>query len=235
MQRAFDQLFHDVCFMKLPVMILGVRSGFAGYDSPTHHGIYDFAYLKCIPNLKIMYPKDINELKRMIQYNLSHLSQPCMIFMPYGPLDDCSDIVDISKESDKDFQKAEILEKGEDLLIITVGNKFKTARDIYILLQEKGIDSGLINLRYLKPLPEEQLVKIMGEYKYVVTIEEYVLEGGVGSSIANLILDNNIKVDLLRIALPNIFAKPGSNEELTNLYGLNSKTIFNKITKRWFI
>lgn len=235
MQRAFDQLFHDVCFMKLPVMILGVRSGFAGYDSPTHHGIYDFAYLKCIPNLKIMYPKDINELKRMIQYNLSHLSQPCMIFMPYGPLDDYSDIVDISKESDEDFQKAEILEKGEDLLIITVGNKFKIAREVYILLQKKGVDSGLINLRYLKPLPEEQLVKIMGEYKYVVTIEEYVLEGGVGSSIANLILDNSIKVDLLRIALPNIFAKPGSSEELTNLYGLNSKTIFNKITKRWFI
>ncbi|MCJ7790049.1 MAG: 1-deoxy-D-xylulose-5-phosphate synthase [Candidatus Atribacteria bacterium] len=235
MQRAFDQLFHDVCFMSLPVMILGVRSGFAGYDSPTHHGIYDFAYLKCIPNLKIMYPKDINELKRMIQYNLSHLSQPLMIFMPYGPLDDYLDIVDISKESDEDFQKAEILEKGEDLLIITVGNKFKIARDVYILLQKKGIDSGLINLRYLKPLPEEQLVKIMGEYKYVVTIEEYVLEGGVGSSIANLILDNNIKVDLIRMALPNIFAKPGSNEELTKFYGLDCKTIFNKIIKRWFI
>jgi 1-deoxy-D-xylulose-5-phosphate synthase len=220
--------------MNLPVMILGVRSGFAGYDSPTHHGIYDFPYLKCIPNLKIMYPKDINELERMIRYNLSHLSQPCMIFMPYGPLDDYSDVIDISKESDEEFQKAEILERGRDLLIITVGNKFKTARAVHTLLQKKGIDSGLINLRYLKPLPEEQLVKIMGEYKHVVTIEEYVLEGGVGSSIANLILDNTIKVDLLRIGLPTIFAKPGSNEELTDIYGLDTETIFNKVIEKWF-
>ncbi len=234
MQRAFDQLFHDVCFMNLPVMILGVRSGFAGYDSPTHHGIYDFSYLKCIPNLKIMYPKDINELERMILYNLVHLSQPCMILMPYGPLDNYSNIVDIHKESDEDFQKAEILEQGEDLLIITVGNKFKIAREVHTLLRKRRIDSGLINLRYLKPLPEKQLVKIMGESKHVVTIEEYVLEGGVGSSIGDLILDNSIHVDLLRIGVPTVYAIPGSDEELTNLYGLDTKTIFNKIIKRWF-
>lgn len=234
MQRAFDQLFHDVCFMNLPVMILGVRSGFAGYDSPTHHGIYDFPYLNCIPNLKIMYPKDINELERMMRYNLLHLSQPCMILMPYGPLDDYSDIVDISKESDEDFQNAEILELEGELLIITVGNKFKTAREVRTLLQKKGIDSGLINLRYLKPLPEKQLIKIMREYKHFVTIEEYVLEGGIGCSIACLILDNNINADLLRVGLPSMYAKPGSNEELTRLYGLDSKTIFNRIIKKWF-
>ena len=234
MQRAFDQLFHDVCFMNLPVMILGVRSGFAGYDSPTHHGIYDFSYLKCIPNLKIMYPKDINELERMVRYNLSHLSQPCMILMPYGPLDDYSDIVDIANESDKDFQNAEVLERGEELLIISVGKKFKTAREVHVLLRKRGIGSGLINLRYLKPLPEEQLVKIMGESKHVVIIEEYILEGGVGSSIGDLILDNNIHVDLLRIGMPTVYAIPGSDDELTNLYRLDIKTIFNKIMKRWF-
>lgn len=234
MQRAFDQLFHDVCFMDLPVMVLGVRSGFAGYDHPTQHGIYDFSYLKCIPNLKLMYPKDINELGRMIRYNLSHLSHPCMIFIPYGPLDDFSDIVDISKESDEDFQNAEILERGRDLLIITVGNKFKTAREVHTLLQKKRIDSGLINLRYLKPLPENQLIKITREYERIVIIEEYILEGGVGSSIGDLILGDNINVDLLRIGLPTIYAKPGSNDELTEFYGLDSETIFNKIIKKWF-
>ncbi|GAG69187.1 unnamed protein product [marine sediment metagenome] len=181
-----------------------------------------------------MYPKDINELERMILYNLVHLSQPCMILMPYGPLDNYSNIVDIHKESDEDFQKAEILEQGENLLIITVGNKFKIAREVYTLLRKRRIDSGLINLRYLKPLPEKQLVKIMGESKHVVTIEEYVLEGGVGSSIGDLILDNSIHVDLLRIGVPTVYAIPGSDEELTNLYGLDTKTIFNKIIKRWF-
>lgn len=234
MQRAFDQLFHDICFMNLPVMILGVRSGFAGYDSQTHHGIYDFPYLKCIPNLKIMYPKDINELERMMRYNLLHLSQPTMILMPYGPVDNYSNIVDISKESDEDFQKAEVIKKGSELLIITVGNKFKTAKELYVLLQENEIDSGLVNLRYLKPLPENQLIEIITKYKYVVTIEEFILDGGIGSSIGNLILDNNINVELLRIGLPTIFAKPGSNEELSKVYGLESKTIINKIIQRWY-
>lgn len=234
MQRAFDQLYHDVCFMNLPVLILGVRSGFAGYDSPTHHGIYDYSYLKCIPNLKIMYPKDINELERMIRYNLLHLSQPTLILMPYGPVDDYSNIVEINNESDYNFQKAEIVKTGSELLIITVGNKFKIANEINSLLSEKGIGSGLVNLRYLKPLPEDQLIEIMAKYKHIVTIEEYILDGGVGSSIGNLILDNNINVELLRIGLPTIFAKTGSNEELSKLYGLESKTIIDKIIQRWY-
>jgi len=234
MQRAFDQLFHDICFMNLPVLILGIRSGFGGYDNPTHHGIYDLPYLKSIPNLKIMYPKDINELRRMMEFSISDLKQPTMILMPYGSQDDYSNIVDINIESIEEFQKAEIIVDEGQLLILTVGNKFRTALEVHDILKEIGINSGLVNIRYLKPLPQEQLLELFKRYKYVVTIEEYVLDGGMGSSVANLIMDHNIDVELLRIGIPNIFAEPGSNEELSNIYEIDSRHIIKMILNKYY-
>jgi 1-deoxy-D-xylulose-5-phosphate synthase len=230
LQRAFDQLFHDICFMNLPVMILSSRSGFAGFDSPTHHGIYDFAYLSGLPNLRMLYPKDHYELERMVKRELGKLKSPVWIGMPYGPADE---IKDISSESEESFSKPEIVYKGKDMLLITVGHKYKAALKVTDQLRKNGIDCGLVNLRYLKPLPEQELLVLLSNVSRVVTIEEWVLHNSVSSSIANLILDNGLKCELLRIGIPDVFVEPGSNEELCNKYMLDNDGILVQIKQRW--
>ncbi len=232
MQRALDQLIHDVCFMNLPTLILTVRTGFSGYDSPTHHGIYDFSYMRGLPNLRIMYPKDRFELERMVRDNLRSLRGPTLIGMPYGPLDEFDD--QVLTEPPESFAKAEVVNKGTDLLLITVGHKYGAALGAVQRLKEDGIDCGLVNLRYLKPLPEDQLAALIAQVPRVVSLEEAVLDGGVGSAIAAVILDRNLKCELLRIGIPCQFVEPGSNEELCRLYGLDAEGVLSKIRTRWF-
>lgn len=232
MQRAFDQLFHDICFMNLATLILTVRTGFAGYDNPTHHGIYDFAYMRGLPNLRILYPKDRFELERMVRDNLHYLKGPTLIGMPYGPVDEIDESVLL--ESPASFNQAQVVRGGKDMLLIAVGNKYRTAFNIAQKLTRDGLDCGLVNLRYLKPLPEEQLISLITKTQHVVSIEEGVLDGGIGGAIAALILDNDIGCKLLRIGVPTKFVEPGSHEELSRVYGLDENGILSKIKARWF-
>ena len=231
MQRAFDQLLHDVCIANLPTLILVVRSGFAGYDHPTQHGIYDFSYLCGLPNLKILYPKDRFELERMIKDNVRKLNGPILIAMPHGPVDEFD--ASVLNEDSFTFSQAEIVFPGEDIIFMTVGNKFKTAKKVVEKLRAENIKAGLVNLRYLKPLPKIQLVNLMRNVKRVITLEEYVLDGGVGSAIATLAMDERLDCEVLRFGLPCAFIEPGSNDELSKIYGLDAETIFEKIKQYW--
>lgn len=232
MQRAFDQLIHDVCFMNLPTLLLTVRTGFSGYDNPTHHGIYDFAYLRGLPNLRMLYPKDGPELERMLRTSLRRLAGPTLIAMPYGPADDFDRSV--FDEPEADFARPQAVHTGSDLLLVAVGHKFGAARRAAEELRAQGIDCGLLNLRYLKPLPESDLVEHMGRVPRVASIEEGVLDGGIGSAIAALILDRGIGCRLLRIGIPCKFVEPGSNEELCRLYKLDAEGIVSRIRERFF-
>ena len=220
MQRAFDQLLHDVCFTNRPTLILSLRSGFSGYDNPTHHGIYDISYLRPLPNLTILYPKDGPELSKMIQSSLSNLQGPVMIMMPYGPLDD------FGITSDGDVFSPQLVKHGNDIVILAVGNKFGVAQEV-----AESLGAGLINLRQIKPLPENQLVEMIQSYRHVVTLEEAVLDGGVGSAISSLLTDYFLPNDLLRIGLPCKFIQPGSNQELCHQYGLDAKEFGKRFIK----
>lgn len=231
LQRAFDQMFHDVCFMEKPILMMGVRSGFAGYDNPTHHGIYDFPYLRGMPNLKIMYPKDRYETERMVRDELRNLSGPVLILMPYGPVDDFDPSV--MEESDESFSRPQVLETGRDLTVIAVGNKFAAARDAVERLRADGIDAGLVNIRYLKPLPVDALTDILSSVPRAVTVEEYVRDGGVGGAIAELVSDQEIPCKILRIASPTVFVEPGLNSDLEKKYGLDADGIVASIRERW--
>ncbi|MEZ4292709.1 MAG: 1-deoxy-D-xylulose-5-phosphate synthase [Myxococcota bacterium] len=231
MQRAFDQLIHDVCFMDLPILILTVRTGFAGYDNPTHHGIYETGYTRPLPNLRTMYPKDVHELERMVRDGLVSLAHPTLVAMPYGP----GDAFDASvlEEPAESFARAELVEEGSELLLIAVGPRFAAAREACSRLRTAGTSAGLVNLRHLKPLPEAQLVDLMRRYRRVVTVEEAVLDGGVGSAIAALAMDHELDCRLLRIGLPCAFVEPGSNEELARAYRLDADGILARIQERW--
>jgi 1-deoxy-D-xylulose-5-phosphate synthase len=231
MQRAFDQLIHDVCFMNLPVLLLSFRSGFGGYDNPTHHGIYDFSYLRGLPNLDVLYPKDRFEAERMVSDNLRALDRPVLILMPYGPVAEID--ARVLREAPADFGRAQVVATGHDLLLIAVGHKFAVATEVVDTLRDQGCDAGLINLRYLKPLPEAQLATLMADAARVVTLEEAVKDGGVGSAIADLVTDRNIETQILRVGLPTVFVEPGSNDELCAAYGLDAAGVLDRITKRW--
>jgi 1-deoxy-D-xylulose-5-phosphate synthase len=222
LQRAFDQILHDVCFSNLPTLILSVRSGFSGYDNPTHHGIYDIAYLRPLPNLTVLYPKDGDELGAMIRVTLADLNSPVMIMTPYGPLDD------FGGPGDGDPREPEVALKGDRTLILTVGNKFGAAREA-----AQRLGSGLVNLRCLKPLPEQHLIQLIAPYQRLVSVEEAVLEGGIGSALAALLADRAESKELLRIGLPCTFIEPGSNEELCRRYGMDAEGICAQILKRW--
>jgi len=222
LQRAFDQLLHDVCFSNLPTLILSMRSGFSGYDNPTHHGIYDISYLRPFPNLTILYPKDSQELEIMIKDSLENIKSPIMIMMPYGP------IKHFGSTKTSDITRPELVLVGKDTLIITVGNKFEESKEAAI-----RTNSGLMNIRCLKPLKDNELVEIFLDYKKIVVVEEAVLDGGIGSCISSLITDRNINIEVLRLGIPCKFVEPGSNEELSEKYNLNSDGICNAIKNRW--
>ena len=232
LQRAFDQLIHDVCFTRRPTLILGFRSGFSGYDNPTHHGIYDFSYLRGVPNLEVLYPKDRYEAERMVRDNLRRLESPVMILMPYGPVEAFDP--DVLHEPAISFARAEVVEPGEDLLLVAVGHKYRVAREVTDELRARGVRAQLVNLRYLKPLPDEQLLGLMAAHSRVVTLEEAVLDGGVGSAIAALAADFDVGCEFLRVGVPtSLFVEPGSNEELSRIYGLSTEQVRDEILIRW--
>jgi 1-deoxy-D-xylulose-5-phosphate synthase len=230
-QRAFDQLVHDVCFLEQPVLLLLYRSGFAGYDNPTHHGIYDLAYLRGVPNLRLCYPKDRFEAERMVRDELRALSGPTAILMPYGPAEELDESVRL--ETPEAFAQPQVDYAGRELAVLTVGNRYAAALEAVEVLRERGVDAGLVNLRYLKPLPEAFLVEELRAVKRVVTLEEGVLEGGVGSALAALALDHGLAPELLRIGLPCTFVEPGSSAELARRYGLDGPGVLARIRARW--
>lgn len=223
LQRAYDQLIHDVCFTNLPVLILSSRSGFSGYDNPTHHGIYDIAYLRSMPNLKILYPKDAFELKAMMENVLADIDGPTMIMMPYGPID----------EFDADVKGAidvpEVCSQSDELMLLTVGNKFGAVSEV----AKSFTSAGVVNLRCLKPLAEKELLDILNSTKRIVVIEEAVKSGGIGSDILALAMENRCQAEMLRIGLPCTFVEPGSNEELCEKYGLDAVGLEKQIRAHW--
>jgi len=231
LQRAFDQLVHDVCFTGLPTLILAVRSGFSGYDNPTHHGIYDFAYLRGLPNLVMLYPKDRYEAERMVEECLRDLRGPTMILMPYGPAPAFDPAV--LEEPGSTLFEPQVVEAGRELCLFAVGHKFAVAREVVRELRAEGVACGLVNLRRLKPLPEEALAELLAEVERAVVLEEAVLDGGVGSAIAALVTDRSLQCELLRVGLPCAFVEPGSNAELERAYGLDARGVREKIAARW--
>jgi len=231
LQRAFDQLYHDVCFANLPVLVLAVRSGFSGYDNPTHHGIYDFAYTRGLPNLEILYPKDRHETERMVRDELRSLAGPVLICMPYGPVDDFDP--GVLSESEASFARPQIVRSGHDLSLFTVGHKFGVAREVVERLEAADVRAGLVNLRRLKPLVAGDLVPLLEGTPRAVSLEEGVLDGGVGSALGDLVHDARVATELLRLGIPCRFVEPGSNEELCARYGLDAPGVLESIFSRW--
>jgi 1-deoxy-D-xylulose-5-phosphate synthase len=177
LQRGYDQIVHDVCLQKLPVIFAIDRAGLVGADGETHHGVFDIAFLRHIPNMTIMSPKNKNEFKKMLKFAID-LSSPVAIRYPRGqcPMED-------KKIQDISLGKFEIIESGKDICIIALGNKNKEAERLVNKFSNKGLTTTHINLRFVKPLDIEALCKIIERHKVCITLEAGCYQGGVGQMI----------------------------------------------------
>lgn len=227
LQRAYDQLIHDVCFSNDNVLILAVRSGFAGYDNPTHHGIYDQSYLKGIPNLKMFYPTNGQHLYEIIKELIKNPIGPVCVFMPYGNQEEGSLLSDIPLPSD--LLESHEITSGQTGLVITTGNKIKDCLEASRILEKDDISIKIVNINKLKPLNTEYLSKLMKAYNNIFSVEENVGEGGLGESLSSIIVKNSIKSSLTSFSLPNVFVQGGSTDELSALYELDAPSIAIKI------
>jgi len=230
LQRAFDQIIHDISFMNLPVTILGARSGFAGFDSPTHHGIYDLSYLRSVPNLKIFYPGTSHELNKIIEMRGRAPDGPMLILYPYEGVRDDEEMYQPKEPS---IENAEVIYQSRTGYILSVGNTLATAFELRKMLSLDNIDFGIVNIRWINPLPNDQLLSLLKSVKYVVTTEENVRDGGFGSSIAELIVDNELTCRLLRSGIEKGFAGPGNKNELCKETEIDAESILKKIKGRW--
>ncbi len=227
LQRGFDQVLHDVCLQNLPVTFALDRAGIVGADGPTHHGLYDLAYLRCMPNMTLMAPKDENELRRMLLTAL-YSNGPAALRYPRGngqgvPLEDPITPLPIGK--------AELLREGTDLLIVALGSMVPPAQALAARLhQEENLSCALINARFVKPLDEEMVLHWARQTPGVVTLEEGCEPGGFGSAIAEALGRAGLAKPWLCCAVPDRVVHHGDSRRIMDDEGLSPEALFRRIT-----
>jgi 1-deoxy-D-xylulose-5-phosphate synthase len=231
LQRGYDQVIHDVCLQKLPVILALDRAGLVGEDGETHHGLFDLAFLRIIPNLTIMVPKDELELSQMLTTAFT-VEGPVAIRYPRGK--------GIGRCLEKAYErlplgKSEILRWGNDLAIIGVGPIVYEGMKAAELLADKGIECAVINARFVKPLDEETLIQFAKRGKKIVTLEEHVVTGGFGSAVLEMLHRHQINdCRIINIGLPDEFAKHGKSDLLREKYGLTFTAIEERVLKQFY-
>ena len=218
LQRAYDQIVHDVCLQKAPVKFALDRAGLVGKDGETHQGIMDFSYLRSMPNMTVMAPKDEHELEAMVQTAVQYDDGPIAFRYPRGEIEglDEEDTIDTIE-----IGSAEILREGTDGVILAIGSMVPRSLQAAQELATVGIDLTVVNSRFVKPLDEDLITELSEKHDYLFTAEEHLIQGGFGSAVAELIVDNNFDIDVTRIALPDKFIEHGSQGDLLARYGLD--------------
>ena len=226
LQRAYDQILHDVCIQDLPVIFMVDRAGLVGADGETHQGIFDLSYLSNIPNMNIFAPKNRYELAAVIEYS-RNFNHPLAIRYPRGTA------YDGLKEfnSPIEYGKSEIIYKEKDIALLAVGSMVEVAIEIREALKEKGYSVSLINARFVKPVDEKLLENLNENHRLIVTMEENVLNGGFGERVLRITRDMNLKYKVINVAIPNVYVEHGNIEILKSEIGLDKETILNKIQK----
>ncbi len=231
LQRAYDQIVHDVCIQNLPVTICVDRAGIVGNDGETHQGILDLCYLNSIPNINILAPKDFIELEDMLEFAVNS-NKPIAIRYPRGEESDYK----FKQHDSLKLGKAEILRTGHDLTIIALGKTVAKAMMLAEKFEEKGISIEVINLRFLKPLDEDTILKSITKTKNVITIEDGYVLNGMGNTITNFINDQQVdSIKIKNLGYPDKFIKHGNVEQIEKKYKLDidsiEKIIDNNFTK----
>jgi 1-deoxy-D-xylulose-5-phosphate synthase len=225
LQRAYDQLIHDIAIQNLPVVLAIDRGGLVGADGATHAGSFDLSYLRCIPNMTVMAPADENECRQML-YTAFQLNTPSAVRYPRGT----GPGVAISNEmSALPIGKGELRRKGRSVAILAFGSMLAPA-----LAAAEQLDATVANMRFIKPLDAELVLRLAGEHELLVTVEENTVQGGAGSAVAECLLQLGIAVPLLQLGLPDRFIEQGEHAQMLADCGLDAKglvaAIKNKLT-----
>lgn len=224
LQRAYDQILHDVCLQNLPVVFAIDRAGLVGKDGATHQGIFDLSYLATIPNLTIMAPKNKWELSDMLKFAIA-ADTPMAIRYPRG------DACDLWKEKRAPIEsgKAEVLCEGTEVALFAIGSMVETAWKVMEKLQERGISATVVNARFAAPLDKECICGLAQKHRLLVTLEENVASGGMGEHVAALLMEEQSRIKLLRIAVPDTFVEHGDVDTLYRVLGMDADTVTNRI------
>ena len=221
-QRAYDQVFHDICLQKLPVTIAMDRGGLVGDDGPTHHGVMDYSYLRHMPELTLMAPKDENELRHMLKTAI-YSGIPISFRYPRGAGVGIAPDTEIKT---LEIGKGELLAEGSDLYIIAIGATVYPALQAAEILLKHGIRAGVINARFIKPLDAELILAVADSCGKIVTVEENLLQGGFGSAVLELLNDNKRNnVAVKRIGIPDRYIEHGPQSQLRRDIGIDAEGI----------
>lgn len=226
LQRAYDQVIHDVCLTNKPVTFMIDRAGLVGNDGETHHGVYDLSFLNPIPNIVVMAPKDTEELKSMIDLSMN-LDSPVAIRYARGS----SYLLDKGHYGEIELGKSEVLNRGKNVAVLAIGNMVKQALDACEELKKDNIDVTVVNARFLKPMDVELLRNIFENHKNIITIEDNSKVGGYGSSINDFALQNHFDVNIVNLGIGDSFIEHGSQEELYEIAGISAKKIKEAVEK----
>ena len=221
-QRSFDQMIHDVCMQKLPVTFLLDRAGLVGEDGATHHGVFDLASMLPVPNLTVLAPRDLAELKAMIRWTAA-CDGPCAIRYGRTPVDLSGDY----PYEGFTCGKWETLREGADCALLAVGSMVAPALETAELLAKKGVSAAVVNCSTVKPLDEDTLYRLEGTPLF--TMEEHVLTGGFGSAVCAFCVGNDLAVPLATFGVPNTFVQHGRHDQLMKYLGLQPRQMAQRI------
>ncbi|MDI6716035.1 MAG: 1-deoxy-D-xylulose-5-phosphate synthase [Actinomycetota bacterium] len=229
LQRAYDQIMQDVSLQELPVVFAVDRAGIVGEDGPTHHGAFDLTYLRSVPDMVVMAPKDEDELRHML-YTATVLGKPVAVRYPRDK--------GLGVELSRGYRilaegKGEILASGSDVCLLAIGRMVQPSLDAARMLGERGISASVVNMRYVKPIDAEMVEWMAGKHQLLVTIEENTLSGGFGSAVLEVLADLGAVVPILRLGLPDRFASHGSMKRLLAEAGLDANGIAYSVNRKF--
>lgn len=229
MQRAYDNIIHDVALQNLPVVLCLDRGGIVGEDGATHHGVFDLAYLCCIPNMVVAAPSDELELRNLL-YTALHSATPFAIRYPRGS--------GMGVEwRDKEFEnlpigKGRVLREGNDVAILALGKPCAFALEAAVAAEQEGVSVAVYDLRYAKPLDSKLIIEVGKQFDRIITVEDGVLRGGVGEAIIKLLSDNNIHKSIKNLGIADTFIEQGTPAELYSLCGYDTDGILRAIIEK---
>nr|MCR5584463.1 1-deoxy-D-xylulose-5-phosphate synthase [Lachnospiraceae bacterium] len=227
LQRSYDQILHDVCLTKQPVVFMIDRGGVTGEDGETHQGIFDLSYLSHIPGLTVMSPKNCHELKSMLNFSLE-MNGPVAIRYPKSEESEKAAALDCDEIR---YGEAEKLLEGNDVAIFAVGTMTDLGLELAEKLKNDGLGTLLYNARFVNPIDTKAIEDAAEKCKVLVTLEENVKRGGFGEAVAEYILENGLKVGFVNGSLKDSFIEHGKRSELLKAYGLDVDEIYGKIRR----
>ena len=223
LQRAYDQLIHDVAIQNLPVLFAIDRAGLVGPDGPTHAGMFDLSYLRCVPNMVVMAPTDENECRQMLTTGYHH-NGPAAVRYPRGT----GPGIDVDTNMNTlPIGKGQITRQGKDIALLVFGSPLQEAS-----IAAEALDATVANMRFVKPIDDDLIARLAASHDLLVSIEENVIAGGAGSAIQESLMAQGITIPLLQLGLPDKFVDHGDREALLSACGLDSSAIIRAVENR---